>query len=195
MFGMLKHPKRIIVGFGHAIPFENRVGIKRGRKETWFYRYRVWNASKLISYFSIATPELQTIMSSSHKLKLEKIYLRGQPKLDFISKSPISHFEIKKKLQIGVEFKRIILYAPTFRQHKPTQWFPFDDMDEKRLEEFLAENDIVMLLRPHELEQFDVPFNLDRIFIVNYELFDDILPLLSSVDVLITDYSGVFVNF
>ena len=35
----------------------------------------------------------------------------------------------------------------------------------------------------------------DRIFIVNYELFDDILPLLSSVDVLITDYSGVFVEF
>jgi CDP-glycerol glycerophosphotransferase len=196
MFGMLKHRRRTIVGFGHAIPFKKTgLGSSEAEKKTHFYRYRVWNASKLLTYFIIATPKLKELMPASHKLKPEKIVLLGQPKLDFIYQSSEHHYKIKEKLQIDVEFKNIILYAPTFRQHKPTQWFPFPDMDEKKFTEFLTENQIVMLLRPHELEQFDVPYNIDRTFVVNYELFDDILPLLSSADLLITDYSGVFVEF
>ncbi len=89
-------------------------------------------------------------------------------------------------------YKKRILYAPTFRRGSDTA--PLHHiLDSEHLELWLAEHNYVLMLNLH-------PKYLDQARSVESEHIhlitdSDIYPLLPSFDVLITDYSSIFTDF
>ncbi|WP_067927779.1 CDP-glycerol glycerophosphotransferase family protein [Alicyclobacillus shizuokensis] len=105
--------------------------------------------------------------------------------------------EIRRRLDIP-ETKRIILYAPTWRdsehqgqqRHAPYE-FRFDLDDFKR--EF--GHDYVLLLRLHYFDAQRMQWIDDSGIVRNLTYYDDIADLYLISDLLITDYSSVMFDF
>jgi len=137
------------------------------------------------------------------------LILSGYPRNDYLIeqlRSPTSELHLK----FPYLNKKVILYAPTWRPGEKIVFFPFPDNDFKALHSFLERNDAYMLIRGHLKEEPDeryrdglirvqerFDFNAldDRILLANRDLFEDFQELLPYVDVLISDYSGGWVDF
>ena len=94
---------------------------------------------------------------------------------------------------------KIILHAPTFRDTgKPVDYFPFPDLELERIYQFLEINNAYLLLRGHINEgviaALPETYN-NRIISANQDKFEDVMELLKYVDVLITDYSSIYIDF
>lgn len=109
--------------------------------------------------------------------------------------------ELKRKVLNRIHLtngKKIILYAPTFRDNQAAtkNKFLFDiKMDLNKMKDCLGE-DYVILLRMHVVVQNKL--NLDDSlsdFVYNVSNYPDIQELLLISDILITDYSSVMFDF
>lgn len=104
---------------------------------------------------------------------------------------------IKNRLNIP-ESKKIILYAPTFRDYQATtiNRFTFDlRMDLEKMKAELGE-DYILLLRMHVIIKNKI--NLDEAikdFAFDVSDYPDVQELLLITDILITDYSSVMFDF
>ncbi|MEG0830373.1 MAG: CDP-glycerol glycerophosphotransferase family protein [Anaerovoracaceae bacterium] len=132
-------------------------------------------------------------------LGMEDIILEiGYPRNDFLfnyTKEDVA--AIKNRLGLGESNKKLILYAPTFRdnQHDLDKGYVYQlDVDFARLKETLGD-DYIILFRPHYFiaNQFD--FGAYKGFVVNVADIDDINELYIISDMLITDYSSVFFDY
>lgn len=102
----------------------------------------------------------------------------------------------RKKLQLP-EGKRVVLYAPTWRDnhYDSTGRYLFDmKLDLELLHKEIGQ-DSVLLLRGHQLVAESVGLNLFQGFVRNVSFYPDITDLYLLSDVLITDYSSVMFDF
>lgn len=95
---------------------------------------------------------------------------------------------------------KIILHAPTFRDTgDPVDYFPFPDVQIERINQFLEIHDAYLLLRGHVNETSirlgEGAIHDNRIISANQDKFQDVMELLKYVDVLITDYSSIYIDF
>ncbi len=91
-----------------------------------------------------------------------------------------------------------ILYAPTWRPSTETKLFPFDDFDFAKLDSFLKDRGIKIHLRLHpnfESKISESLVKLDSISLISSNCVKDINQLLGAFDLLITDYSSIYVDF
>lgn len=95
----------------------------------------------------------------------------------------------------GIQGKKIVLYAPTFRKDYRLDWYKFNYEGCMKVLEEKFGGEFVFLLRLHPNAAIlcgDLNYNSRVIQASNY---DDIQELLSAADVLITDYSGCMFDF
>lgn len=127
----------------------------------------------------------------------EKIIEKGYPRNDFLynyKKSDVS--KIKKELKLPKN-KKIILYAPTWRddQHQSGIGYIHKNIiDFDKLQKELSSKYIV-LFRAHYLIANKIDFNKYKNFVYDVSDIDDINFLYIVSDILITDYSSVFFDF
>lgn len=99
---------------------------------------------------------------------------------------------------LNVSYKKIIVYAPTYRDYKGAftnkNVLGFAD-DPNILEEFLAENDILLIAKFHPLQ--DLGSNIfTKHVIPYYKSYDfSLYDLLAVSDMLISDYSSVIHDY
>lgn len=131
-------------------------------------------------------------------LKKENIIIEeGYPRNDYLFKYTDDDVEkIKKELNIN-DKRKIILYAPTFRdnQHKSGIGYTYKlglDVDKLKKE---LENDYIILFRLHYLVANEINFDKYKGFIYDVSNYDDISKLYVISDLLITDYSSVFFDY
>jgi CDP-glycerol glycerophosphotransferase len=92
------------------------------------------------------------------------------------------------------EFKKVVLYAPTFRDHSDALR-PFTSDFLQELNDAFAEKNWCFLVKKHPYDRgLEIPAGLDCVRDVSGEE-KDIQELLAQVDLLVTDYSSVFVDF
>lgn len=148
------------------------------------------------NYDYIFTPSsnLIKIMANSFNTKESRIKVLGQPRNDGIlnkSSAIISYMSTEYSSKT-----KHILYAPTFRDEYETELFPFPDFDIDKLNEFLTKNDIVIHLRVHQNEGSIVEkFLGGNILELNNDKVDDITNILNEFDLLITDYSSIYIDY
>lgn len=122
----------------------------------------------------------------------------GYPRNDFLFNYTQDDVEkIKKKLKIDDTEKKVILYAPTWRdnQHVATVGFTYKtEVDFDKLREKLGD-DYIILFRAHYLVSNSFDFDKYEGFIYNVSNYDDINELYIASDLLVTDYSSVFFDF
>ena len=121
----------------------------------------------------------------------------GYPRNDYLFRYTEKDVDkIKTELHIPKD-KKVILYAPTWRdnQHQLGVGYTFDMT--KYIESFLSSlsDDYVVIMRLHYLvaNQLDVSKFKGKVF--DYSSLDDINRLYVISDILITDYSSVFFDY
>lgn len=122
----------------------------------------------------------------------------GYPRNDFLNVyTDKDADEIRHRLYIADCGRKIILYAPTWRdnQHDSESGYvyrspvDFDYLRDKLEEEY------IILFRAHYLVADDFDFDAYRGFVYDVSGYDDINDLYIIADLLITDYSSVFFDY
>lgn len=127
----------------------------------------------------------------------DKVMEVGYPRNDLLLNYKPEDIQ-KIKEYIGIpEGKKVVLYAPTWRdnQHEAGVGFTYDlNVDFERLRRELGE-EYVILFRVHYLVASHFSFDDFEGFIYNVSNYDDINHLYMIADLLITDYSSVFFDY
>ena len=126
-----------------------------------------------------------------------EIVQEGYPRNDFLSNYKLDDVQrVRKSLGIENVDKKIILYAPTWRdnQYKNGGYSLDLPVDFKKLQAAL-EDEYIILFRAHYFVANAFDFSSYEGFIYNVSDYDDINDLYIISDVLITDYSSVFFDY
>ena len=178
------------------IHFDNLLNTVKGMKK----RYKI-EASKFTYFLSpskFASEKFKSAWNLKEIGKENVILEEGYPRNDFLfNYTEKKQQEIKKKLGIEDDKRKIILYAPTYRanQHETGVGYVYkEEVDFGRLQKEIG-NDYIILFRPHYFIANVFDFNKYKGFVYNVSDIDDINELYIITDLLITDYSSVFFDF
>ena len=132
------------------------------------------------------------------KLGKENIIIeKGYPRNDYLFKYTDSDVDrIKKSIGIPKD-KKVILYAPTFRDNQHTSGVGYTynlgiDFDKLK---FAIDENYVILFRTHYFVANSIDLSKYEGFIYDVSKYDDIDELYVISDLLITDYSSVFFDY
>lgn len=163
-----------------------------------------YNLPKEIDYLLVSSESVKEMMSYELKFSMDKTYGLGLPRNDVFNLD-------KKDLHnyFSVDFKKIIIWYPTFRQHKngihtgSSNALPIihDIQKAKEINDFLKENDIVIAIKPHFAQ--DISYikdnQLSNIIFIDDSFFVDneitSYEFIGASDALITDYSSIYFDY
>ncbi len=139
----------------------------------------------------VMSEEEKVHMSRCYHTKPENTWVTGYPRNDFAFNK---NEEVIKQTPY-IKGKKVLLYAPTWRDVGKTKLFPFQDFDNEELQLFLHAHNAVLLLRIHknELKQHNLEEN-EVMKICDGNVVQEINELLPFTDILITDYSSVYID-
>jgi len=163
-------------------------------------RYHI-EASKF-SYFlspsKFASEKFITAWDLEKINKTDIMLEEGYPRNDFLINYNEEDIErIKKSLNIENETRKILLYAPTYRDNQHTAGVGYTyktEVDFDKLRKELSK-EYIILFRAHWLVAQDFEFEKYKDFVIDVSNHDDINELYVISDMLITDYSSVFFDY
>lgn len=196
----IRKPKNTIyLQTWHGTPLKKMLhDIDKVQGRTDDYIERVSQAIENWDYLISPSKYATEAFKSAFKYKGEILEI-GYPRNDLFYKENIKELQsnIKTRLNIPKD-KKVILYAPTFRdnQTKGINKFSFEiQMDLKQMKEKLGE-EYIILLRMHVVISNKLKLDEDiSDFAFNVSGYSDIQELLLISDILITDYSSVMFDF
>ena len=132
----------------------------------------------------------------SFTLNPNKIFITGQPRNDALKAE--TREKIFKTLGICTD-KKLVLYLPTYRQkslgREAMETIVKQLYEDKTLGDVLTGTNSVLLVKPHPLTP---PIHLEKkenFMVLDYLSVENNQELLAAGDVLVTDYSGGFIDF
>lgn len=170
---------------------------KSERPPNFFHKLILKYRFKPIDCFLSTSPFVSDIFSQRFGLKREQIAETGYPCYDKLIKGVPDPMLIDNLWPGAPKCRKVVLYSPTYRKFSKTKWFPFDDFEPVELSRFLEKENILMLMRPHPNEQFDISEfkNIsDRFMDASQQTIEDVYSLLLITDAIITDYSSIFIE-
>lgn len=194
-----KRPQTVYLQTWHGTPLKKMLyDIEEVHGRSDDYVERVGNAVKNWDYLISPSPYATQAFRSAFRYKGE-VLETGYPRNDIFYKSEKDEIarSVQRKLDIN-EGKKVILYAPTFRDDQVSNKnkFLFDiQMDLQKMKEELGD-EYVVLLRMHVVvsNKIKVDESLSN-FVYNVSSYPDIQELYLITDILITDYSSVMFDF
>ena len=151
-----------------------------------------------LSPSKFATEKFISTWDLKHLGKENIMIEEGYPRNDFLinyTKEDIQ--KIKEKLNLINTNKKIILYAPTYRdnQHSSGIGYTYETkVNFDKLKEELSD-EYILLFRAHWLVAQSFDFAKYKDFVIDVSNYDDINELYVISDLLITDYSSVFFDY
>lgn len=156
--------------------------------------------SRKFSYILSPSPFTTEVFASAWNLKetgqTDKILETGYPRNDrLVNATEEERREIRRKL--GVDGKKVILYAPTWRDNQHTSGMGYTYRTEVDFDKLRRElgNEYVILFRAHYLVANSFNFDKYKGFIYDVSQYSDINDLYIASDILVTDYSSVFFDY
>lgn len=162
------------------------------------YKKEAERITYMISPSKFTTKKLESAFNLKENNSKAEILEVGYPRNDFLYTYTDEDIDkIKEKLDIQNIDKKIILYAPTWRdnEHKSgvgytyTLKIDFDELQKQLSDEY------IILFRAHYFIANSFDFKKYSGFIYNVSDVDDINELYVISDMLITDYSSVFFDY
>lgn len=186
--------KHLVVQLWHGIPIR-RIG-RLFPRETWW---------------SVETPTYAALVASSQReqknlaqafapVSPEHIWLTGLPRNDFLlgdeTTLPVDYQRHLADLRHIMKGRKLVLYAPTWRDRKEDHYV-FSPKERTRLSALLRRHNAVLGIRGHpnvrHLDRYAT--QRDTSDIVTLNRFPDPNVILRETDVLITDYSSIYLDF
>ncbi len=189
-----------IINFWHGVPLKTIgwlgcLGLHRVRVYLQLYLFQFFTTA-----FITTSKKLVDIISKSFLLPKNKVKVLGQPRNNDLNKL-VDKVDFKKFYKNIDARNKFILYAPTWRKSKYgasfnnyASFFPFEDMDMDNFKIFLKENNITIFLRPHPLENLQLEES-ENIKIFDVKKVESINDYLSYFDLLIVDYSSIYIDY
>ena len=194
-YGTGLHKKRLIINLWHGVPLKKIALLDPNlKKAARIYFKKIFSEN----YTCILTTshELIPLMARSFAVSEDKIKVWGQPRNDGLFQKNDCHEILGQLFPDLPEYKKTVLYAPTFRDYGQVQLFPFKDFDQKQLEAFLEEKNMLLFIRTHVAEQGSAaPYLGKRIRFLGNEQAEDVTGILNIFDCLITDYSSIYIDY
>lgn len=160
------------------------------------YRTDAKKFSYILSPSPFATEKFATAWNLNATGQRHKIIEEGYPRNDrLITSTPEEREQIRK--QLGIDGRKVILYAPTWRdnQHTSGEGYTYKtEVDFDRLQRELGE-EYVILFRAHYLVANSFDFDRYEGFVKDVSSYSDINELYIASDLLVTDYSSVFFDY
>lgn len=136
------------------------------------------------------------VFQSAFAIERERLIETGYPRNDILSNYNSDDIKkIKDKLNLP-EGKKIILYAPTWRDNSYNlKGYTFKlEVDFKKWQKILG-TDYIVIFKPHYLIVNDFDLEAVKEFVYYIDPKEDISSLYLIADVLVTDYSSVFFDY
>lgn len=139
---------------------------------------------------------------SAFAVPADRVALTGDPNVDIILEPNTSanscFWQSKMRTNFNLDPEtRIIMYAPTWREDVGTSLLPEPGLRD-RLNLVLADRNAHLLIRGHYADINSEPTVKDistHISMMKSDDFPDVNYLLSAIDILISDYSGIIMDF
>ena len=195
VYGTHLNRGRVIVNLWHGIPLKKiaLMDPNLGKMARVYFR-KIFTEN--YTWILTCSKALIPIMAESFAIEQEKIKVWGQPRNDMLFKENAAKEILKKIYPDLPEYRGIILYAPTFRDYASTELFPFEDYDKDKLEAFLEKEKLLICLRTHISEKGTAEKYLsERVVYLGNEQMEDIMEILNIFDLLITDYSSIYIDY
>lgn len=148
------------------------------------------------NYYVVNSDYEQNCYSSAFVKPKDCIKILGSPRLDVLLHDiPNSDLFMEDDFRNIKNFKeqgkKIFIYMPTWRDSGKdiSGWLKSD-----KLEQFLKENNAILVCKLHPLDKNSLTFNLGNNF-YKMDNNSDIYPVLKYSDALITDYSSVYFDY
>lgn len=197
--------KRIFVQTWHGTPLK-KIGCdvtKSGNamtKVSDIQKIYTTEAKKITFMISPSEYCTEKFISAFH-LKEEKkencVLTTGYPRNDYLYRVTDKEIENLKE-EFGIKKdKKVVLYAPTFRDNKYSAKEGFrleNHLDFDKARETLGD-DYIILFRAHYFISQKIDFSNYRGFVIDVSKVEDVNQLYVISDVLITDYSSVFFDY
>lgn len=194
-YGTGLHKKRLIINLWHGVPLKKIALLDPNlKKAARIYFKKIFSEN----YTCILTTshELIPLMARSFAVSEDKIKVWGQPRNDGLFQKNDCRKILGQLFPDLPEYTKTVLYAPTFRDYGQVQLFPFKDFDQKQLEAFLDEKNMLLFIRTHVAEQGSAaPYLGKRIRFLGNEQVEDVTGILNIFDCLITDYSSIYIDY
>lgn len=147
-----------------------------------------------IDLLTVSSDKIIDIYAEAFGIKREKVKNLGMPRADIF-------FKEDEKLKVKEKFfneypelkkKKIIMYAPTFRDNDKGNFKL--KLDIKLMKEKLEKLGYVLFLRLHpSIKKDDI--SVDNIFSYDFSKYEQVSDLLIVSDILISDYSSIIFEF
>ena len=176
-----KKSNRTFVNLHHGIPIKKIGQLSKFKSNVESAKW---------DYFIVSSDFEADLMKKCYSLDTNQIKIFGLPRNDVILKG-----QQKKDKK-----KRVVLYAPTFRDSAITKLFPFHDSNLKSLDDYLATINTEIMIRIHineaaHFSKLDEYQHLKNIYFAGSDKYPSINDILPDIDMLITDYSGIVFDF
>lgn len=179
--------RRKVIHLGHGAPLKN-IGLGEGSKRF---------VKKV--YYRIVKTNFSHFLSTSECFDETWRRCLGMKNTSIV-RSPQARNEMIQSTSSLVKSgrRRVILYAPTWRPYSETSLFPFEDFSVEKLDYFLESNNLFVDLRLHpnfEESLCKELTTINNVSVSSKRDLDDINTTLGSYDLLITDYSSIYIDF
>lgn len=198
----IDYKKHKVINLWHGIPLK-RIGyvsldhqqVLDGIAKQHQNCYSVISSSKI---------DKMAMASAFYPLSYHDIWMTGLPRNDLILSSQASLADVfkaqLKALEQKINGKRLVLFAPTFRNQQAAAYYKFTKEEIASLYKVLNKHNAILGLREHMADKANsysavllgknAPVvSLDR------EVVQDIELIYRKADLLITDYSSCFIDF
>lgn len=179
--------KKIVTYVGHGVPLKAFVFTNHNMniKEKFKHSLEVPTFSKFVASSDADRSRLIHCFNCSE----DDVIVTGLPRNDLL-------FESTDQLKREFPNKKLVLYAPTYRDYQKFKFFPFEDFDLESFDSFLDKHNIHIFLRAHVNDRTKKKVeSLKNISYLSSEEYPEIQELLNEFDCLITDYSSIYIDF
>ncbi|MDX4065631.1 CDP-glycerol glycerophosphotransferase family protein [Aliarcobacter skirrowii] len=200
---------RIIVNLWHGIPLKRLLALTNENVQKITNRVSYNRIERAFYSGLIASSDIDSYAMATmfYPIKYKNIWLTGLPRNDFLlkPKNELPKYISKDidKLEELKKDKKLILYAPTYRQShvlEDCEYYQFTALEIENLRNLLLKNNAILGFRMHYFRNSNALFNLED-FIDNELFFDlghntinEISAAISCSDIVITDYSSVYID-
>lgn len=204
-----KRRNQIFISLWHGFGPKRTGLLTKGR---YLYEYESVFARKyadVIDYILVQSEFAQIIFNSRYECGVDKLIKYPYPRNEYLIKSDGKR-NLKEILNLDVyKYKKIIMYAPTFRKGLGRKEGKLSDdnllnlrkYNEKELNKYLEENNYLLLLQLHPSEESILPEEKmgNNIKILSSKKMNEknitINELMNSIDLMITDYSSIYMDY
>ena len=145
------------------------------------------------------SPIISERMASAFDVALSKVKITGYPRNDLLLASEFEPIPLIKKMASENLVEKFILYAPTWRNDYHNNVLLFDGLNRMELDKCLSRFNAILIVKMHPIfKDFNALFDdnkTHRIHWLKDEEIEELNNLLPIIDILITDYSGAYIDY